>query len=263
MDAGQTNLCIPCARSPSVAGYRASVAFDGETFAVTNEHKPSARRSQGHKVWSGDNEDVRPRSIEVELLANGGVFGAARSAETIGRIRSRICLLTRAASPSITRFARWRSATMPTSRASRVRCGEYLSSVRRSGDFEAPEERGAAREQLRLYVQGDVRARWRAPCSTSSPDEVTGRGVNTAAPRTGTIATDGTFTLKAGQTAHQGRCRRRVLHGCTVYPPATLRWALITTKHRAPIRTTSETLSTSTRRARPCNWICSAWLARP
>ena len=186
---------------PVVAGYRASVAFDGETFAVTNEHEPARTTISGHKIWNGDNEDVRPRSIEVELLANGKHVGTRTvrgndwaysfGDQSVNEGGQRIDYQIREV------------ATGNDAYITSVEGTDVVNTYHPYGDLVISK---SLKNEGSLVADPDFTfkatfERDGEPVFDELSYEVTGRGIDPAAPRTGAIATDGTFTLKAGQIA--------------------------------------------------------------
>lgn len=186
---------------PVVAGYRASVAFDGETFAVTNEHEPERTTISGHKVWSGDNEDVRPRSIEVELLANGKRVGTRTVRGNDWAYSFKNLPVNEGGQPidyQIREVAIGNDAYITS-----VEGTDVVNTYHPYGDLVISKN---LKNEESLVSDPDFTfkatfERDGEPVFDELSYEVTGRGIDPAAPRTGTIATDGTFTLKAGQTA--------------------------------------------------------------
>lgn len=186
---------------PVVAGYRASVAFDGETFAVTNEHEPARTTVSGHKIWNGDNEDVRPRSIEVELLANGKRVGT-RTVRGNDWAYSFGDLPVNEDGKPIDYQIR-EVATGNDSYITSVEGTDVVNTYHPYGDLVISK---SLKNEGSLVADPDFTfkatfERDGEPVFDELSYEVTGRGIDPAAPRTGTIATDGTFTLKAGQIA--------------------------------------------------------------
>lgn len=58
----------------SVEGYEANVVQYGNIALIENKHEPEKTSISGHKVWTGDEgveRDARPAAITVKLLANG------------------------------------------------------------------------------------------------------------------------------------------------------------------------------------------------
>lgn len=55
-----------------VEGYVPDIRFDGDrTFTVTNRHEPEKVSVSGTKTWVGDTEGVRPDTVTVRLYADG------------------------------------------------------------------------------------------------------------------------------------------------------------------------------------------------
>lgn len=55
-----------------VPGYETDIRFDGDhTYTITNRHEPERIDLSGTKTWVGDTEGARPDSIKVNLYANG------------------------------------------------------------------------------------------------------------------------------------------------------------------------------------------------
>lgn len=186
---------------PVVAGYRASVAFDGEMFAVTNEHEPERTTISGHKVWSGDNEDVRPRSIEVELLADGERIDTRTVRGNDWAYSFGDLPVNEGGRPIDYRIRE--VATGNDAYITSVEGTDVVNTYHPYGDLVISKH---LRNEEPLVSDPDFTfkatfERDGAPVFDELSYEVTGRGIDPAAPRTGTIATDGTFTLKAGQTA--------------------------------------------------------------
>lgn len=186
---------------PEVAGYRANVAFDGETFAVTNEHEPARTTVSGHKIWSGDNEGVRPRSIEVELLANGERIDTRTVRGNDWAYSFKNLPVNEGGQPIDYRIRE--VATGNDTYITSVEGTDVVNTYHPYGDLVISKN---LKNEEPLVSDPDFTfkatfERDGEPVFDELTYEVTGRGIDPAAPRTGTIATDGTFTLKAGQTA--------------------------------------------------------------
>lgn len=54
-----------------VEGYNGTYTMEDNQFHYTNTHEPEKINIPGEKTWEGDEEDNRPESIDVELYANG------------------------------------------------------------------------------------------------------------------------------------------------------------------------------------------------
>lgn len=184
---------------PAIEGYRASVAFDGETFAVTNEHEPERTTVSGHKIWSGDNEDVRPRSIEVELLANGERIDTRTVRGNDWAYSFKNLPVNEGGQPIDYQICE--VATGNDTYITSVEGTDVVNTYHPYGDLVISK---ALKNEGPLVSDPDFTfkvafERDGKPVFDELSYEVTGRGIDPAAPRTGTIATDGTFTLKAGQ----------------------------------------------------------------
>lgn len=57
-------------------GYTAEIRLEGEKAAIVNTHDPELVTIKGAKTWSGDNPEVRPSSIKVELYRDGERVGS-------------------------------------------------------------------------------------------------------------------------------------------------------------------------------------------
>lgn len=66
-----------------VEGYASSVVKAGTTFRVVNTHVPERTRVEGEKTWVGDTEDVRPKSVTVQLWKDVAGTSTFTSAKTV------------------------------------------------------------------------------------------------------------------------------------------------------------------------------------
>lgn len=61
----------------AIPGYTQSASFGGkdesgnQTLALTQTHIPAKTSISGNKTWSGDNADIRPATVRINLLADG------------------------------------------------------------------------------------------------------------------------------------------------------------------------------------------------
>lgn len=185
---------------PEVEGYRSSVAFDGERFTVSNEHDIARTTVSGRKTWQGDNKDVRPRMIEVELLANGTKVDeqTVRAPEWEYAFEE---LPAFEAGAPIDYTVREKMSSGDY--VSRVEGTTIINTCRPYGDVLIAKtlnggESFAATQDFTFRV---VFARNSQPVFDKLAYEVTGAGVDPSSPVTGTISTDEVLTIRAGQTA--------------------------------------------------------------
>ena len=57
-------------------GYHPNAIFDGNTFTLTNVYEPETTEVSGSKTWTGDTPGERPRSVKVNLYANGEYYAS-------------------------------------------------------------------------------------------------------------------------------------------------------------------------------------------
>ena len=87
LKAGGKDITYTVEETSNVAGYKAAVTGDSKTgFTVTNSHTPETIDIDGTKTWNdaNDQDGKRPKSITVNLLANGQVYKTKTVTESDG-----------------------------------------------------------------------------------------------------------------------------------------------------------------------------------